>query len=75
MKQLIVFSVCLVLLAGGSSEANWGLAGRKIVVDPGHGGRNPGAVGPTGLREADANCESPQLSNTTLKPGEEQKCS
>ena len=33
MKQLIVFSVCLVLLIGGSSEANWGLAGRKIVVD------------------------------------------
>jgi N-acetylmuramoyl-L-alanine amidase len=25
----------------------------RIVYDPGHGGANPGAVGPTGLREAD----------------------
>lgn len=27
--------------------------GRRIVLDPGHGGRNPGAKGPTGLRESD----------------------
>lgn len=27
--------------------------GRVIVLDPGHGGRNPGAKGPTGLRESD----------------------
>ncbi len=26
---------------------------RRIVVDPGHGGHDPGAVGPTGLREKD----------------------
>lgn len=25
----------------------------RVVVDPGHGGRNPGAKGPTGLRESD----------------------
>ena len=25
----------------------------KIVIDPGHGGRDPGAVGPTGLKEKD----------------------
>lgn len=30
------------------------LAGRTIAVDPGHGGDDPGNVGPTGLREADA---------------------
>jgi len=27
--------------------------GRVIVLDPGHGGRNPGAKGPTGLRESE----------------------
>jgi len=29
------------------------LSGRKVVVDPGHGGPNPGAVGASGTREAD----------------------
>ena len=27
----------------------------KVVIDPGHGGSDPGAVGPTGLQEADVN--------------------
>ncbi|MBE3583807.1 MAG: N-acetylmuramoyl-L-alanine amidase [Limnochordaceae bacterium] len=31
------------------------LSGRTIVVDPGHGGDNPGAHGPHGSREADNN--------------------
>lgn len=31
------------------------LSGRRIVVDPGHGGWDPGAKGPTGLREKDVN--------------------
>jgi len=26
---------------------------RRIVIDPGHGGRDPGAIGPTGLKEKD----------------------
>ncbi|MGN1319245.1 MAG: N-acetylmuramoyl-L-alanine amidase [Lachnospirales bacterium] len=29
----------------------------KIFLDPGHGGNNPGAVGPNGLREADVNLD------------------
>ncbi|HEX4902486.1 MAG TPA: N-acetylmuramoyl-L-alanine amidase [Acidimicrobiales bacterium] len=31
--------------------------GAHIVLDPGHGGREPGAVGPSGLREADLNLD------------------
>ncbi|WP_409272322.1 N-acetylmuramoyl-L-alanine amidase [Neobacillus sp. SCS-31] len=30
-----------------------GLFGKKILIDPGHGGKDPGAIGPTGLREKD----------------------
>lgn len=29
----------------------------KIFIDPGHGGDNPGATGPNGLREADVNLD------------------
>lgn len=32
-----------------------GLKVRTIVIDPGHGGHDPGAVGPSGLREKDIN--------------------
>ena len=34
-----------------------GLAGKVIVIDPGHGGNDPGAIGPTGLQEKVANWE------------------
>ncbi len=30
-----------------------GLGVRSIVIDPGHGGKDPGAIGPNGLREKD----------------------
>jgi len=30
-----------------------GLGARRIVIDPGHGGHDPGAIGPGGLREKD----------------------
>ena len=32
-----------------------GLAGKVIALDPGHGGHDPGAMGPTGLFEKDVN--------------------
>ncbi|MGB9886582.1 MAG: N-acetylmuramoyl-L-alanine amidase [Moorellales bacterium] len=32
---------------------SWLVAGRAVVVDPGHGGVDPGAVGPAGTREKD----------------------
>ncbi len=30
-----------------------GLAARRVIIDPGHGGRDPGTTSPTGLREKD----------------------
>lgn len=32
---------------------SWAVAGRLIVIDPGHGGEDPGALGKTGVREKD----------------------
>jgi N-acetylmuramoyl-L-alanine amidase len=33
------------------------VAGAHVVLDPGHGGEEPGAVGPSGMREADVNLD------------------
>ena len=50
----LVSSLCLLLESQAAYA--WGeLAGKKITVDPGHGGWDPGAVGPTGLTEKDVN--------------------
>lgn len=43
------------------------LAGSTIVVDPGHGGQQKGAVGPTGLREKDANLDIARRLTTLLQ--------
>ena len=40
-------------LGGAGVAGVMGLQVRTIVVDPGHGGRDPGAVGPGGLQEKD----------------------
>jgi len=32
---------------------SWALAGKTIVIDPGHGGEDPGALGTTGVHEKD----------------------
>lgn len=54
-KSLVVLiALCLVLAMACASMAA-PLTGKKIYVDPGHGGSDVGAVGPTGLREADVN--------------------
>lgn len=37
------------------------LAGKKIVLDPGHGGHDSGAIGVTGLRESDVNLQLARL--------------
>jgi len=39
--------------AGGSVAAQLGLKVRKVVIDPGHGGKDTGAIGPHGVREKD----------------------
>lgn len=40
----------------------------KICIDPGHGGADPGAVGPTGLKEKDVNLAVAKQVAALLKP-------
>lgn len=44
-----------------------GLAGKKIIVDAGHGGKDTGAIGPTGLREKDVNLATALLLKAELE--------
>lgn len=43
----------LVIDVSGREKKPRELAKRKIVIDPGHGGHDPGAIGPGGLHEKD----------------------
>jgi N-acetylmuramoyl-L-alanine amidase len=43
------------------------LTGAHVVLDPGHGGEEPGAVGANGLREADLNLDVAQRVATILR--------
>jgi len=46
-------------LFGLTVSGTWAsLSGLKIGIDPGHGGSDPGAVGPTGLTEKEINLET-----------------
>ena len=38
----------------GKYSTSGGLAGKVITIDPGHGGSDPGAIGPTGYQEKNA---------------------
>lgn len=40
----------------------------KICIDPGHGGRDPGAIGPTGLREKEVTLAIAKLVEKLLQP-------
>ncbi|HHV54775.1 MAG TPA: N-acetylmuramoyl-L-alanine amidase [Firmicutes bacterium] len=53
---LVMLVMALAVLAVASAaRAGGGLTGKLFAVDPGHGGSDPGAVGPTGLKEKDVN--------------------
>lgn len=45
----------LLVAAGGFAQNLKPLKGISILLDPGHGGADPGAVGPTGLKESEVN--------------------
>lgn len=52
----IIFGISMALIGIAATPSHAApLSGRRIVVDPGHGGWDPGAKGPTGLREKDVN--------------------
>ena len=54
LSILFVFLVATVGLPAGFVQARGPLAGKVIVIDPGHGGEDPGAV-VNGFREKDVN--------------------
>jgi N-acetylmuramoyl-L-alanine amidase len=45
----------------------YAVSGRVIVLDPGHGGSDPGALGPTGLQEKDFNLDVALLTAEELR--------
>lgn len=55
IKNLSFFAAVISLAFVVSAAHAGGLTGKKIALDAGHGGTDPGAVGPTGLKEAHVN--------------------
>ncbi|MBN2056929.1 N-acetylmuramoyl-L-alanine amidase, partial [bacterium] len=65
MTRRTIPFIMLVVLCGGTALA--GLSGVKIGVDPGHGGTDPGAIGPTGLYEKSVNLDTSLALRTYLQ--------
>ncbi len=57
LTLLMLFSLFLPVsgLRPAKGSPGSSLFGVKVCLDPGHGGEDPGAVGPTGLKEKDVN--------------------
>jgi len=57
-KALILFVLCAALFFfSGISNLSADSSDILICIDPGHGGRDPGAIGPTGLTEKEVNLD------------------
>ncbi|GAB4273441.1 MAG: hypothetical protein Kow0029_13140 [Candidatus Rifleibacteriota bacterium] len=54
-KSITLIAVFILVAAGSSAYPEKPLKGVSILLDPGHGGTDPGAIGPTGLKESDTN--------------------
>lgn len=65
--KLVLFIVFLVVAAGGSAQTLNPLTGVTVLLDPGHGGTDPGAVGPTGLKESETNLRVARYLRDLLK--------
>lgn len=49
----LIIDVSSTRVGGGSSSTRFGKEVSRVVLDPGHGGHDPGALGATGLMEKD----------------------
>lgn len=56
-RELVIDRFYCRIIPQASSEYAPGYAIRKVIVDAGHGGHDPGAIGRTGLREKDVNLD------------------
>jgi N-acetylmuramoyl-L-alanine amidase len=54
-SKLAIILVFLLVATGSFAQSLKPLKGISIMLDPGHGGADPGAVGPTGLKESAVN--------------------
>jgi N-acetylmuramoyl-L-alanine amidase len=54
-SRILCITVIILLLSNVMVEVS--ASSKKIAIDPGHGGTDPGAVGPTGLKEKDVNLQ------------------
>ena len=67
-KKLFCLVLCVFFGAWGTAEARERpLNGYLIMLDPGHGGSDPGAVGPTGLKESTINLRVARYLRTLLQ--------
>ncbi len=70
MKSLVIWAIVFAVAVGSVGllqlwqekqelavikAMSWAVAGRRFVIDPGHGGEDPGKMSPTGVMEKDIN--------------------